>query len=249
MSENKNNIELSKYAKLLDSEEWREKRELIIARDKNKCQKCFNNTYVNDAQLTAKFAICYVNSKGAFLESFDSSNENRLFRKVGNQGGSLKNKMMYFIHSDELGNIITVFNVLKNKLSANRFFEDLSQTLILDGTKPIFNVEKIFTKYFNAEKIQVQWISTKFLNVHHKFYQVGKKPWEYNDDSLITLCRPCHEKIHQDEVIYLHDENGNKIELIECDRCKGTGVLPQFHYVENGICFKCSGNRFTQKLL
>jgi len=33
----------------------------------------------------------------------------------------------------------------------------------------------------------------KTLNVHHCYYIYGKKPWEYSDDSLITLCEPCHE--------------------------------------------------------
>lgn len=35
----------------------------------------------------------------------------------------------------------------------------------------------------------------KTLHVHHKKYKWGKKPWEYDDDSLTTLCEECHEKI------------------------------------------------------
>lgn len=31
------------------------------------------------------------------------------------------------------------------------------------------------------------------LNVHHKFYIPNKKPWEYSDNLLITLCEGCHE--------------------------------------------------------
>lgn len=27
-----------------------------------------------------------------------------------------------------------------------------------------------------------------------------------------------------------------------CVRCNGTGYLPQFKHVENGICFKCRGS-------
>ena len=31
------------------------------------------------------------------------------------------------------------------------------------------------------------------LNVHHTYYEKGRAPWEYEDDSLITLCEPCHK--------------------------------------------------------
>ena len=35
--------------------------------------------------------------------------------------------------------------------------------------------------------------TTKTLNVHHKIYRKGAKPWEYDDTDLITLCEDCHE--------------------------------------------------------
>jgi len=31
------------------------------------------------------------------------------------------------------------------------------------------------------------------LHVHHKYYTDDKKPWEYPEDALITLCKGCHE--------------------------------------------------------
>ncbi len=34
------------------------------------------------------------------------------------------------------------------------------------------------------------------LNIHHNYYLLGKRPWEYNDDVLITLCSQCHQKRH-----------------------------------------------------
>jgi hypothetical protein len=30
------------------------------------------------------------------------------------------------------------------------------------------------------------------LHVHHHYYESGKKPWEYPDRVLITLCEGCH---------------------------------------------------------
>lgn len=34
----------------------------------------------------------------------------------------------------------------------------------------------------------------KTLNVHHGYYEKDLKPWEYDDDTLHTLCEPCHKK-------------------------------------------------------
>jgi 5-methylcytosine-specific restriction endonuclease McrA len=31
------------------------------------------------------------------------------------------------------------------------------------------------------------------LNVHHKYYIYNRKPWEYPNELLITLCKECHE--------------------------------------------------------
>lgn len=34
------------------------------------------------------------------------------------------------------------------------------------------------------------------LNVHHKIYRRGAKPWEYTDAELTALCEPCHLEHH-----------------------------------------------------
>lgn len=36
------------------------------------------------------------------------------------------------------------------------------------------------------------------LNVHHLFYVEGKKPWEYPNHTLITLCQDCHIAWHEE---------------------------------------------------
>lgn len=85
-------------------------------------------------------------------------------------------------------------------------------------------------------------IALPVLNIHHKRYILNRNPWEYDNVDLITLCSECHTKRHESEKILLYNEHGNIIkELIKCDRCNGSGSLPQYHYVQNGICFKCWG--------
>lgn len=39
--------------------------------------------------------------------------------------------------------------------------------------------------------------STKTLNVHHKVYIKGHKPWEYTNEQLECLCEECHERTHR----------------------------------------------------
>lgn len=34
------------------------------------------------------------------------------------------------------------------------------------------------------------------LEVHHKFYFPDRKIWDYDSDTLITLCRNCHDAEH-----------------------------------------------------
>lgn len=36
----------------------------------------------------------------------------------------------------------------------------------------------------------------KELQVHHIKYIKGRKPWEYDNEDLVTLCNDCHEKHH-----------------------------------------------------
>lgn len=39
----------------------------------------------------------------------------------------------------------------------------------------------------------------KTLNVHHMYYRTGKKVWEYDDESLKTLCEDCHKLLSGDK--------------------------------------------------
>jgi hypothetical protein len=38
---------------------------------------------------------------------------------------------------------------------------------------------------------------TTTLNVHHTYYEKGRKPWEYDARDLRCLCEPCHEETTQ----------------------------------------------------
>ena len=40
--------------------------------------------------------------------------------------------------------------------------------------------------------------TTNDLNVHHIRYIAGRKPWEYDNGDLITLCGSCHKATHEE---------------------------------------------------
>ena len=84
------------------------------------------------------------------------------------------------------------------------------------------------------------------LNVHHKYYKFANPiPWDYAPNALITLCEECHYHIHEEETIpILNEDNKDVSRLLQwCDRCNGTGFLPQYQHIQNGICFKCRGTK------
>jgi len=85
-------------------------------------------------------------------------------------------------------------------------------------------------------------IPIKGLNIHHKYYIKGHKPWEYDNDALVTLCKDCHKKRHESSSVRYYDQENKFIGTLKvCDRCGGSGYLSQYIHVENGICFKCGG--------
>lgn len=58
-------------------------------------------------------------------------------------------------------------------------------------------------RILQRDEYECQYCHTKnkILHVHHKFYYKypdGEmvKPWEYDDDALITLCEDCHKWYH-----------------------------------------------------
>lgn len=129
-----------------------------------------------------------------------------------------------------------------------QFSEKLSEKFlvsILPGSLsegPAINIIK--NNIFISHQICEQDIPIKNLNIHHKFYFRNKKPWEYNDDALITLCEDCHHKWHQQNHVPIFEsgENSGKISYAQtCPKCNGSGFLPQYKYHDNGICYMCMG--------
>ena len=207
------------YQEQLQTIEWRNKRIEILKRDKYSCTKC-KCKRTKFLRLSKKFGI---------KTYADLSNNSCLFYEIN----QIEKTVSYL-------NLETIFVNEALFISENEkiILENLSFALQRDE-KYIENGKRqliCFTENVSEED--------KFtdLNIHHKHYVIGKKAWEYKNDTLITLCEKCHKKEHEENNIPVYDKEMNVMYNAKvCGKCEGSGYLPEFHYYEKGICFKCYG--------
>lgn len=149
----------------------------------------------------------------------------------------IKGRLFAFKFEENLGttNYASVNYHVKNEPGSN--LEELEISIFFLNKCLIFNFT--YSSFGNDAML----FNFTPLNVHHNYYVLGKKPWEYNDNALVTLCSQCHQKRHlqNSTPIYTLDKCISIPSLPLCDRCHGTGYLPQYHYYMGGICFKCQG--------
>lgn len=120
---------------------------------------------------------------------------------------------------------------------------EYSLPFMIDGTRYDRNIINIT---YGNRVLSLRYSTWNFkmkgLNIHHTYYIKGRKPWEYDKDVLVSLCENCHKKRHETSSVPYYDTDKRLIgNLVTCDRCGGSGYLPQYSHVENGICFKCGG--------
>lgn len=84
-------------------------------------------------------------------------------------------------------------------------------------------------------------------HVHHQYYIKDSLPWQVPDSCLVTLCKKCHDKRHNEEEIPWYDLVDGKLAIIipSCDRCGGRGDIQEYKHILGGMCFKCNGKGYT----
>jgi len=127
----------------------------------------------------------------------------------------------------------------------DRFQDDASKT---DDWKQIREENSERHVVINDTTYQtLKYCKANGLNVHHTFYQRGRLPWEYPDETLETYCRICHIELHASVKVPELDENGIQIGMMTpCPRCAGAGELPEYKHVDRGICFQCNGAQYVE---
>lgn len=93
------------------------------------------------------------------------------------------------------------------------------------------------------------FISSDSLEVHHNYYIIERLPWNYDDNCFVALCKDCHIKRHEKGAIPVFTKDDlleRSHNLIVCDRCNGRGWFEEYSHVENGVCFKCLGEKYIE---
>lgn len=200
-----------------------------------------------------------------FLNNFKLNGEHKFIYYMFVSDKPLTDCFIERVSYNKLNCLYNDFNIQDVKYNAFGFNIDLGKTnyAIIEYKKNIckasnsvsgnFNVGIYFErKCYNLcfryskeyNKSEFELLKLKRLNVHHKYYVLGKKPWEYDNDALETLCSECHKNRHKLSSVPIYQTSNNEIPVRYasiCRRCNGTGYLPQYKYYENGICFECGG--------
>ncbi len=234
------------YKELLDSKEWKQKRALIIERDKLICQHCHNANLLSTCEVKHGLRLDIQNNAFLLYYLFPLQHNASLKSLAKKIYGS--NREQCFLKIDSLYS--------KNRIKHTLVYYEKQDTTIIKplAVRTFINSEykwyldfPIISNLVPAINIKEEWIYNTTLHVHHTYYKYDLLPWEYPDASLVTLCWFCHENLHKNEKIPVLDEHGNEIQkYTPCPRCYGAGVFPEFHHVYDGICFQCDGAKYLE---
>ncbi len=85
------------------------------------------------------------------------------------------------------------------------------------------------------------------LQVHHFLYFFDKLPWQYAFKNLTTLCIECHTRFHENNKVYVYKDESMEYRRVAlfCWKCNGSGFLPEYSHIQNGVCFECNGLGFN----
>lgn len=227
------------YKEKLISPKWREKRLKILERDSFKCRECENKRIVDN--------------------SLSSTVKN--LNLIDSHFTALANKSDPRFRQDRPKYRITFSTESNKELSTNIYLKGWEKEKEKDsilGMPVHYLIETIINPKTGEKKKEViitgiekknntDWFYVGNLHVHHTYYQDGKEPWQYPDDSLCTLCWDCHELLHRNKEVPVLNYEGKRIDsLAPCRRCSGAGYFPQYQHIENGICFRCRGAKYEK---
>ena len=253
------------YSELLLSESWIRKREKIIHRDNLKCKNCFNEKLYSDEDLkSALLEQSNIIFPYVFGREIPTYKQVKFFRTHLLSQILTSNDLIVYYLAGDVNNIQLIRQANSEEVNEYKNRPDIMLNERIQKASHNDEEMQILAKMFNNDTLfeniggrinfiplknntEVKWHLVKGLNVHHTYYQNGLLPWEYPEKSLLTYCQICHEELHSNCKIPRLNEDGVKIEdLTTCYRCGGSGWIPQFKHVLDGICFKCWGAKYIE---
>jgi hypothetical protein len=208
------------YLELLQDSRWIAKRMEIIDRDNISCAKCSN---INLSKYN--ISIAELNRRSTNIKRLIYSLESN--KEISISINSFK------IYGEIVKNLVLYFDddpLHPTPIAARRIMKEES-------------------KVIQSHLTDIQWIFVLNLHVHHTYYQEGKMPWEYPNDALQTLCWSCHESLHENTKVPHLDVYGNEMgKLTPCSRCIGMGYFSEYNHIQNGVCFRCQGMKYEERI-
>lgn len=248
------------YPEQLETRDWTDRRSAILLRDHHSCQFCGRKPSerifhygkwfhvgidVNERITHEKLDYKSSEFQDALFRKFiyeitDEDRQIAIFKADGQYLAITdRGRLIYFLE-DNLSDITAnlekkVYKVIRAYVKDNVYVH-----IFYNNPNHLRNLD--LPSYYVSENIVV-------LNVHHKFYEIGKNAWEYPDDALITLCDECHHKMHKCSDIKVFTKVDGKyvtMNYTPCKRCDGMGYFPEYKKVQGGICFRCRGLRYEE---
>lgn len=256
------------YQEQLESKEWKDKRTQILIRDGHRCQICFNETDIKEMDAGFFGEFCFPNSREAI--SMDCFGDQRVLR------AGIQSQYAPFIDGRSIiysrktpkwrRMVMGVRSLTKTERDVydeyeteiRKFGLDWDQSLVNDYDRLLSAIQSVFgirnsrVDHFcelikQSNPIEFNWKFLLGLHVHHKYYVKGFLAWEYSNEALVTLCFSCHERTHKDTHIPIYNDAMELVgQYTYCYRCHGAGEFPEYHHVQNGICFRCSGAKYEE---
>lgn len=229
------------YGKLLQTNEWKSKRNKILERDNFRCQKCGNTKLLKDT--FAKFCVVKQQTNKANPESWEMRFRDYTQRSYSAyyRGSMLKipqDAIFFLKKMPEFRNKVDLMAIGINRSNKTSERMRAAQTSYRD--QAIMSLDIIDISSYD----KIDFLYVKNLHVHHEYYTSDfPAPWEYKDVALTCLCKHCHEEWHKQNDIKIYEDSSlTSFSLgAYCSKCNGTGYLPQYSYHVNGICFSCDG--------
>lgn len=139
-----------------------------------------------------------------------------------------------YIYAFHFNEIISNTNFASIEYMIKKYVSDYHICIVIESM--LYYLDFGFLNFSNPKSL----FSFLPLHIHHEYYIQGRKPWEYDDSALVTLCAECHQKRHRSSVpLYNNDMSILKDNVPICDKCDGSGYLPEYDYYWDGVCFKC----------